>query len=124
EQAATLIERIDKSTPLTRLALAREVLRAPEVLALAPGQAIQTQVTMACAFARLRSASVWVLDESGQARAVCHVGTGAPSRAVRALARELLAGEERGMDAAKGLLIGMWVGDKRHPTAVVIGSPR
>src|ERR1700730_18116031 len=66
QDAARLVERIEDVTGLSRITLARELLRAPELLTLSPAVAVEAQLGMLVALAPLRSASLWTLDDAEQ----------------------------------------------------------
>src|SRR6516165_8069059 len=59
--AARMVDAFEEITGLSRLALAREVLRVPELLTLSPTAAVDAQLAMLAAFAPLRSTSLWIL---------------------------------------------------------------
>ena len=123
EDATWLGEQIESAVGISRLALAREVLRSPELLAVSPTSAVETQMTMLAAFAPLRSVSLWTLDESEQLRCMHHVGEGSPSRGAREVASRALAGEST-KPGARRLLLALPVGRRRHPLAVLVGLAR
>ena len=119
-QAARLVQRLVDVAGVSRLALARAVLRAPELLALPPDAAVGVQLGMLMAFAPLRSASLWTSDRGKRIRCVCHLGDG-PSRGAQQLAKRLLAGET--VDSgARRLLLGIAIGRGRQPVGALIGS--
>jgi len=120
DQAAHEFELI---TGLPRLALAREVLRAPELLTLVPTAALESQLGMLVVLAQLRSASLWVLDDAEQVTCLRHAGEGAPSRGAKELATGLLAGEPA-EPRERRLLIGLPVGRWQQPLAALVGSAR
>jgi signal transduction histidine kinase len=123
--AAELARRIEDLTGLSRMMLAREVLRAPELLAAPPELAIETLLVTLVACAPLRSASVWTHDTAERASCLCHAGEGAPSRGVRQLAQRLLAGQNgEPDDARRGLLLGLPLGRWERPRAALVGSAR
>jgi signal transduction histidine kinase len=121
--AARLADKIEEVIGLPRTALAREVLRAPELLSLLPAIAIEVQLAMLVAFAPLRSASLWTLDDAEQVTCVRHVGDGGPSRGAKELAGQLLAGGTA-KQGARRLLLGRPVGRWQQPLAALIGSAR
>ena len=123
-KAARLVERFEELTGLSRLVLSREVLRAPELLALSPTVAVHTQLAMLTAFAPLRSVSLWTHEDPAQVHCVLHAGDGAPSRGAKALARCLLTGEDPEPGGARRLLFGTVVGSGSQPLAALIGSAR
>src|SRR5436305_4879148 len=120
DQAAHEFELI---TGLPRLALAREVLRAPELLTLVPTAALESQLGMLVVLAQLRSASLWVLDDAEQVTCLRHAGEGAPSRGAKELATGLLAGEPA-EPRERRLLLGEPVGRWQQPLAALVGSAR
>jgi signal transduction histidine kinase len=123
QDAARLATAFEEVTGLPRLALAREVVRAPELLTLLPAVAIEVQLKMLMAFAPLRDASLWTLDDAEQVSCVGYGGEGGPSRGVRELAKRLLAGESP--DAApRRQLLGLPVGRWQQPLAALVGSSR
>jgi signal transduction histidine kinase len=123
QDAVRLADKIEEVIGLPRIALAREVLRAPELLSLLPAVAIEAQLAMLVAFAPLRSASLWTLDDAEQVTCVRHVGDGGPSRGAKELAGQLLAGGNV-KQSARRLLLGRPVGRWQQPLAALIGSAR
>jgi signal transduction histidine kinase len=123
EDAAWLGEKIESTVGISRLALAREVLRSPELLAVSPTSAVETQMATLTALAPLRSASLWTLDDAEQLRCIHHVGEGNPSRGAREAASRVLAGESTELGARR-LLLALPVGRWRHPLAVLVGLAR
>ena len=90
---ARLAGQIEEVLGITRLALAREVLRSPDLLTVSPAAAVDAQLAMLTALAPLRSASLWTLDDAEQIQCVRHIGEGNPSRGAKQLAQRMLAGE-------------------------------
>jgi hypothetical protein len=123
DDAARLAEQVEEVIGLSRIGIAREVLRAPELLTLLPAVAVEAQLAMLTVFAPLRSASLWTLDNSEQVSCMRHVGQGGPSRGARQLARRLLAGESA-EPSPRGLLLGLPVGRWDQPLAALVGSAR
>jgi signal transduction histidine kinase len=122
-EAARLADEFEEITGLSRIALGREVLRAPELLTLSPTVAVEAQLAMLAVFAPLRSTSLWILDDAGHVNCVRHVGEGAPSRGARELARRLLAGQSP-EPSSRRLLLGLPVGRWQQPLAALVGSAR
>jgi signal transduction histidine kinase len=121
QEAAELIQRLEDLAGLSRRALARETLRAPELLALAPTVAIEVQLEMLSAFAGLRTASLWVLDSAGRVNCVAHIGERGPSRGAQQLAQRVLAGE--GADpGSRRMLLGLSVGQRHQPVAALVAG--
>jgi signal transduction histidine kinase len=123
QDAARLAEQVEEVTGLSRIAVAREVLRAPELLTVSPTVAVEVQLAMLTTFASLRSASLWALDDAEQVNCVRHVGEGSPSRGAKELAQRLLGGEST-EPSTRRLLLGLPVGRWRQPLAALIGSAR
>jgi signal transduction histidine kinase len=123
EDAVRLAEELEVVIGLPRIALAREVLRAPELLSLLPKVAIQAQLAMLVALAPLRSASLWTLDDAEQVACVRYVGEGGPSRGAKELAGRLLGGEVA-ESGSRRLLLGLPVGRWQQPLAALVGSAR
>jgi signal transduction histidine kinase len=121
KDARRLAEDVERVIGLSRIALARELLRAPELLTLLPADAVESQLATLTTFAPLRGASFWVLGNSEQIICMRHVGEGAPSRGARTLARQLLAGELP-EPSPRGLLLALPVGRWQQPLAVLVGS--
>jgi len=121
QEAARLVSRLEQIAGLPRIELARDVLRAPELLSVSPAVAVQAQLGMLMAFAPLRSASVWTQDADDVVKCTCHVGEGRPSRGTRQLAKTLLAGETA-ESSLRRMLIGMAVGRSEQPLGALIGS--
>jgi signal transduction histidine kinase len=121
--AGRLAQQLEDVIGLSRIALAREVLRAPELLTVSPSVAVDVQLAMLKALAPLRSASLWALDDAEQIHCMRHVGEGAPSRGAKELAQRLLAGESIPIGARR-LLLGLPVGRWRQPLAALVGSAK
>jgi signal transduction histidine kinase len=111
---------------LPRMAVAREVLRSPELLAVAPSAAVEAQLVTLVAFAPLRNASLWTLDAERHAKCICHAGDGGPSRGARQLAQRLLAGGgiEPTPSSGRRLLIGLPVGRWLGSPSVLVAHAR
>jgi signal transduction histidine kinase len=126
-EAVELARRTEQITGVSSLALAREVLRGPELLALPSDLAIEVLLLTLVAFAPLRSVSLWVHDVANGVSCVRHLGGVAPSRGVRELGQRLLSGVRDGApgDAnSRALLFGVRVGRSEQPRAVLVGSAR
>jgi signal transduction histidine kinase len=126
EEAARLAQQLEDLNDIPRIALAREVLRAPELLTLPPPVAVEAQLATLIAFAPLRNASLWTLSTAEHADCICHVGEGSPSRGVRRLAERLLAGQtiEPAEPSPRRRLLGLPVGRPQQPLAALVASAR
>jgi signal transduction histidine kinase len=120
--AVTLVEQLESVMAISRFALAREVLRAPELLTVSPPAAVEAQLAMLLAFAPLRSVSLWRLDNAEQAACVRHVGEGDPSRRARQVAQRVLCSEQPADDeqSARTLLLGLPIGRWQQPLAALV----
>ncbi len=124
--AAGLVDEIETVIGIPRVVLAREVLRAPELMSVSPAAAVEAQLTMLFAFGPLRGVSLWKLDEGEQATCAHHVGEGEPSRRVRQLAQRVLSSEENeeGGTGARTLLLGLPVGRWQEPLAALVATAK
>jgi len=120
EQAVQIARRLEELTGASGIALAREVLRAPELLTCTPKAASQVVLVTLLAFTPLRSASLWTPDSTKGVNCACHVGEGAPSRGEQRLARQLLAGQ-REQPGDRRLLLGYAVEHREQPVAALVG---
>jgi signal transduction histidine kinase len=123
QDAARLVRQFEEITGLSRITLAREVLRAPELLTLSPTVGVEVQLSMLAAFAPLRNVSLWTFDDAEQVNCASHVGEGGPSRGAKELARRLLAGESA-EPSGRRLLLGLAVGRWHQPLAALVASAR
>jgi signal transduction histidine kinase len=123
EVASLLGERIESSIGVSRLALAREVLRSPQLLSVSPTSAIETQLAMLAALAPLRSVSLWAVDQAEQLHCVHQVGECNSSRGTREMASRVLSGE-RAETGARRQLLALPVGRGRRPLAALVGLAR
>jgi signal transduction histidine kinase len=121
---ALLARRATELTGLAPLALAREILRSTDLLNGLPADAVEAQLATLIAFAPLRSASLWVLDDADHALCLRHVGEGSPSRTTREMARLMLAGDLLDENGSRRLVIGAPVGTPRQPLAALIATAR
>jgi signal transduction histidine kinase len=123
QDTALLLAELESVTTLSTVSLAREVLRAPELLTLLPAVAVEVQLGMLVAFAPLRSTSLWTLDDAEQVTCLRHVGEGGPSRGAKELARGLLTAEAT-ISSPRRLLVALPVGRWQQPLAALVGSAR
>jgi signal transduction histidine kinase len=88
---AAVIDEIERSGGIPRLALARQAFQAPELLRLATADALSLVLDLLLAFAALESLSLWTLGAGGTVAHLAHAGEfDAPVGPPRALARRLL----------------------------------
>jgi signal transduction histidine kinase len=123
DDLARLGDQIETTMGISRLALARELLRSPELLAISPSSAVETQLAVLVSLAPLRSVSLWTLDDAERVQCARHVGDGAPSRGAKDVATDVLAGVSP-ESGARRLLVGVPVGRWRHPVAALVGCAR
>jgi signal transduction histidine kinase len=100
--------------------LALEVLRAPELLSLAPPRAVKSVLALLLGFAGLRAVTLWTRDAAEQVDCVLHVGEGEATAAGRRLATDLLAGDHS--EVQRRMLAGVAVGRQPQPIAALVGS--
>jgi signal transduction histidine kinase len=126
EETARLAQQLEEINGISRIALAREVLRAPELLTLTAAVAVEAQLATLIAFAPLRNVSLWTLDTAEHANCMRHVGEGSPSRGARQLAERLLAGDvsEPSGPSPRRLLLALPVGHREQPLAALVASAR
>ncbi len=67
-ELARVIDQIEESAELPRLALAREALQAPELMRLAPRRALGLALELLLAFTRLRALSLWTIGAGPRSR--------------------------------------------------------
>jgi signal transduction histidine kinase len=115
-----LIARVREVADMAPVALGREVLRAPQLLQLPTGVAIEVQLALLLAFTEARAVSLWTLWTGGDLRQIAHAGDfDANARQTRRVARNLLAGEASQPESEEhviGVLIKRW----RQPGAALI----
>jgi signal transduction histidine kinase len=126
DDAAHLAEQLESVIGISRLALGRAVLRAPELISSPPREAIEHQLTMLLAFAPLRSVSLWKVGDGENAECMCHVGEGEPSRRARTLAGRMLMAEDEEADETRPrtLLLALAIGSPRDPAAVLVATAK
>ncbi len=113
------------------LAIGREALRAPALLALEPARAREAVLRVLVAAATPRSVSLWGLGPTGQMWLVGAAGAGEMGKAEERMARELIATERparrqpaRGSGHAGPRPIGLAVERAGLPTAALLARPR
>ena len=121
EDAARLAGRIEDETGLSRLTLAREMLRSADLLTVSPADAVDTLLATLKVLAPLRSASLWTLDDTEQIQCTRHIGEGNPPRGAKQLAARMLAGRSA-KSGSRRLLLGLPVGRWRQPLAALVAS--
>jgi signal transduction histidine kinase len=119
-QAAVLVQRL-ADAGVSRLALARAVLRTPELLTQPPEVALRAQLGLLVALVPLRNTSLWTGTGGERVQCRAHAGDGRPSRGAGQLAKALLTGApiESG---GRRVLLGVRVGPLEHPVAALVGS--
>jgi signal transduction histidine kinase len=118
-RAADLVQRL-ADAGVSRVALAKAVLRAPELLALPPEVALRAQLGLLIALVPLRNSSLWTGDGGERVECRAHAGDGGPSRGAGQLAKALLSGEHV-ESGGRRVLLGVPVGPVEHPVAAVVG---
>jgi signal transduction histidine kinase len=92
----------------------------PGLLELPPQLAIEAQIALLRALARLTDVSLWHRDSDGRLKCLVHDGGREPSRRAREVAREALEGREAGGAGAR-LLFGVAVMRWQRPHAALVG---
>lgn len=123
DELARLAEQIETTMGVSRLALARELLRSPELLAISPASAVETQLALLVSLAPFRSVSLWTLDDAERVQCARFVGDGGPSRGAKEVATDILAGVTA-ESGTRRLLVGVSVGRWHHPIAALVGCAR
>lgn len=125
QEAAELADAVESTTGISAIAIARELLRAPELLTVSPTDAIEAVLTMLYAFGPLRGVSLWKPDHKGQATCIHHVGEGETSRRAVQLANCVLAGNAQPTDSSvRSLWVALPVGRRKQPLGVLVASAR
>jgi len=126
QETARLAQQLEEIIGIPTTALARELLRAPELLTLSPAVAVAAQLATLIALVPLHNASLWTRDAAEHANCIRHVGAGAPSRGARLLAERVLAGEltEPTEASPRRLLLGLPVGRRQQPLAALVACVR
>ena len=90
-EVARVIDQIELSAEIPRLALAREALQAPELTRLPPPRALELVLALLRAFTRLDAISLWTISAGRSVAHIAHAGEfEGPVGPPRALARALL----------------------------------
>lgn len=123
-EAHRLIEGIEAAAGVPRVAIGREVLRAPSLPQLSSDVAIEVQLALLLVFAEVDAVSLWTLSPAGEVVHVSRAGELDPgSTSSGRLARGLLTGAEAspGRGAEVGIRVEGWL----HPVAALIahGKP-
>jgi signal transduction histidine kinase len=118
-QLRGLIARIEGSSGIARLALGREVLRAPQLPQLPSLTAIQVELTLLAAFADAEAASIWAVGNGELLEQIASAGETDLDGDVRRLARMLLM-REPGASASDRSLTGVVLDRPRGSPAAVI----
>jgi signal transduction histidine kinase len=120
-RARELIGRLTETAEVSRRALAREVLRDSSLRGFPPAVAIEVQLGLLMAFARLQDVSLWMLDGDEDVQSVCGLGKAPDGTAPRELARRVLRGP---MPSAKrGPLVGLAVKRWHEHAAALVALP-
>ncbi len=97
-ELARVIDQIERSAEIPRLALAREALQAPELVRLPPPQALELVLALSLAFTRARTVSLWTISVGRSVAHIAHAGEfDGPVGPRRTLARSLLEGADSGL---------------------------
>lgn len=121
ERALELIAALTETAGFSRHALAREVLRDSSLHGFPPAVAIEVQLGLLMAFARLRDVSLWMADGDGGARSVCHLGEASDGGGAQELAQRVLGGQAP--VTRRGPLVGLAVKRWHEHTAALVARP-
>lgn len=116
-----LIARLTETAGVSRRALAREVLRDSSLRGFPPAVAIEVQLGLLMAFARLQDVSLWMLDGAEEVKSVCHLGKAPGSGASRELARRILRGPAP--STKRGPVVGLAVKRWHEHAAALVALP-
>jgi signal transduction histidine kinase len=100
--------------------LALDVLRAPELLELAPAVAVSAELSFLAAFTGAKHISLWTRDAAARVSCASVVGAAEPTCAARAVAEELLD-PERSPSTGR-LLVGVPIRQPSNPLAALVAS--
>jgi signal transduction histidine kinase len=119
-EGAHVAAQLEDEVGISPMELAREVVRGPELLTMAPDAACRALLSTLVGLVPLRSASLWSTDSAERPVCICHAGEGQPSRGAQQLARELVAGEAPDLGGRR-LLLGLALGNRRPPVGALVG---
>ena len=121
---AAVIDEIERSGGIPRLALARQAFQAPELLRLATADALSLVLELLLAFAALESLSLWTLGAGGTVAHLAHAGEfDAPVGPPRALARRLLeAGDPEMIEPPNLRGIGLGAYGRARAALIALGE--
>jgi signal transduction histidine kinase len=94
-EVARVVDQVEVSAEIPRLALAREAIQSPELTRLEPPQALELALALLIAFTRTRTMSLWTIGAGRSVAHIAHAGDfEGPIGPPRALARSLLEGDD------------------------------
>lgn len=103
-EVARVIDQVELSAEIPRLALAREAIQSPELTRLEPPQALQLALALLIAFTRTQTMSLWTISAGRSVAHIAHAGEfQGPIGPPRALARSLLEGDASELHEAPDL---------------------
>jgi signal transduction histidine kinase len=117
-----LLAELQARAGLSAMALACELLRAPELAALSPARAVEAELGLLLGVAPLRGASLWTVDTAGEAQCAHAAGAGASASAARKLAVRLIG--ERAEVGARAELFGIALECAERPVAALVARAR
>jgi signal transduction histidine kinase len=114
-----LIDELERVTDIPRVALARCVLAAPQLLRLPAAVGIEVQLALLLAFSDVQAVSLWDIRSEGELKAIAHAGAfDREANQTRRLARKLLASKSAKPMAAE--VAGVLVDRRPQPAAALI----
>jgi signal transduction histidine kinase len=122
DDALALLEGIEAVTGLSRVTLARDVLRSPRFSELAPKVAVEVQLSLLVSFSDAGAVSLWTSGSDDTPRQLASAGTPSPEGGdARELAVQLLA--RPGSDAV-GAAVGVRLDQRIERPAVLVAHAR
>ena len=119
-EADRLIDRIETTAGVPRLALGREVLRTRQLPDLPIDVAIEVQLALLLIFTRAQAVSLWTLWPSGDLKHVSHAGDfELKAQQTRETARTLIGGEAPGFGSGQSA-VGIRIERLQPPAAALI----
>jgi signal transduction histidine kinase len=101
-----------------------QALREPGLLVLPPDEAVAAQLRILMAFAPIEQASLWSAEPRAQLRCVFHVGDSAPTRRMRARAREVVHQPEPAEVSVNGYIHAVPIVRWQHTFGVLVIKAR
>ena len=122
DDALALLDGIEALTGLSRVSLARDVLRSPRFGELAPEVTVEVQLALLVSFSGARAVSLWTSGSDGAPRQLASAGTPAPDDGeARELAAQLFA---RPDSDTVGMVVGVRLDQRIERPAALVAHAR